>query len=206
MNRQICVVLYLLILCFLSNAQNVRFPLNNYSNRNYGKMYSSTNLSIIQDSHGLIYVGNANGILEYDGSKWRFISVKNGIWVTSLAIDISDKIYVGSQNEFGYLAPDKVGLLCYKSLSDSLDLSHKDFSNIWEIGEGYFSSGNNCGGSAFTTISSSSGVSEGSNTWRARPHADINDLLAPNSNWNSYWFQYDDETSLIYALMVYYGY
>ena len=83
------------------------------------------------DDRNFVYAGNANGILEYDGSEWRFIPVRQGAYVTSLAVDDRGTIYVGSQNEFGFLEPDASGNLVYRSLSDSLDEFDRFFSVIW---------------------------------------------------------------------------
>jgi len=77
-------------------------------------------------------VGNAAGILEYDGNKWRFIPVRTGAYVMSLAVDSSGTVFVGSQGEFGYLSPDKTGQLTYYSLSDSLVKAGVFFSAIWK--------------------------------------------------------------------------
>lgn len=110
---------------------NDNFPIINYSTKEYGRTHESTNLSIIQDHRGLMYIANANGVLEYDGTKWNFIQVRNGIWVLSMDIDENGLIYLGSQNEFGYIYPDKLGALIYKSLSDTiLNLNDID-NNFW---------------------------------------------------------------------------
>jgi len=133
MYRKIIIATILLLLFTTSNSQNPEFKINNYTPADYGKLHEATNSCIIQDIRGVIYSGNANGILEYDAFNWRFIPVKTGAWVTSLATDSSGIIYVGSQNEFGYLAPNVEGLITYISLSDSLEITSMDFSNIWKI-------------------------------------------------------------------------
>lgn len=74
------------------------------------------NWSIVQDSKGIIYVGNnLSGVLQYDGVSWRKIYVPNGI-VESIAIDFNDRVYVGGYNTFGYLEPDSVGSYQFVSL------------------------------------------------------------------------------------------
>jgi len=82
------------------------------------------NWSIVQDSKGIIYVGNnLSGVLQYGGVSWRKIYVPNGI-VESIAIDINDRVYVGGYNDFGFLAPDSIGT--YKFVS----LYNKSFGNL----------------------------------------------------------------------------
>jgi serine phosphatase RsbU (regulator of sigma subunit) len=123
--------LLLLFWCQLF-PQNKKPPITNYSNKQYGRGYQSANYSIILDDRNIVYSGNANGILEYDGKSWKFITVRQGAFVTSLAKDHSGTIFVGSQNEFGYLAPDKAGDLVYFSLSDSLPEEDRFFNTIWK--------------------------------------------------------------------------
>ena len=92
----------------------------NYTSKEYGRGYQAVNYSIILDDRDIVYAGNANGILEYDGKSWNFIPVRLGANVFSMAKDSNGTIFIGSQNEFGYLAPDSAGNLVYNSLSDSL--------------------------------------------------------------------------------------
>ncbi len=126
-------VLFALCILALSelSAQNLKLPISNYTNRIYGRAYDATNRCIVTDDRNFIYAGNANGILEYDGSEWRFIPVKQGAYVTSLAVNEEGNIFVGSQNEFGFLEPDASGDLVYRSLSDSLDEFDRFFSVVW---------------------------------------------------------------------------
>lgn len=90
-----------------------------YSDKEYKS--SKRNYALASDNRGLIYIGNENGILEFDGSRWRSISVPVGAVVRSLASDKNGRIYCGLDGGFGYLAPDSVGDLTYRSLSDGLD-------------------------------------------------------------------------------------
>ncbi len=63
-----------------------------------------------------MYVGNNDGILEYDGSTWRFIGTEKSTAIRSLAINKKGTIYVGAVGEIGYLEPDSSGNLKYISL------------------------------------------------------------------------------------------
>jgi class 3 adenylate cyclase/ligand-binding sensor domain-containing protein len=124
-----------LILLFVSNdlkAQYDRLPITNYTIKEYGIKQEALNLAITQDIRGLMYFGNSYGVLEFDGRDWRFIPVKPA-WVTALACDKRNRIYVGSQNEFGYLAPDKTGTLKYYSISKMLDKDDQTFDGIIKI-------------------------------------------------------------------------
>jgi ligand-binding sensor domain-containing protein len=91
------------------------------------------NWSITQDKRGIIYVANNFGLLEFDGEQWQLHPVKNGTKVRSVAIDSRGRIFVGSQNEFGYFFPDAQGRLQYVSLADSLDKKYRNFDEAWSI-------------------------------------------------------------------------
>ncbi|MFO0433802.1 MAG: SpoIIE family protein phosphatase, partial [Sphingobacteriaceae bacterium] len=112
------------------HSQNINYPLQNYSTKDYGKNRSSQNLCVVQDKNGFIYFGNANGVLQYDNLNWRFIPVKTGAYVTSLAVDSTGTIFVGSQKEFGYLQTTKNGNLTYQSLLSKIDASEMNFGTI----------------------------------------------------------------------------
>jgi signal transduction histidine kinase/CheY-like chemotaxis protein/streptogramin lyase len=89
------------------------------------------NWSILQDNRGIIYVANQGGVLEFDGVSWRIIKIPN--WsVRSIVIDDTGGIYVGGNNEIGYLAPGANGTRQYVSLLDYWDENKRDFSVVWK--------------------------------------------------------------------------
>lgn len=111
--------------------QGVPF-ITNYTNSDYKQ--GTQNFAVVQDNRGLLYFGNNNGVLEYDGITWRLIQVSNKSEVHSLALDANGKMYVGAQGDFGYLAlDDKSGKLIYKSMLHLLDSSFHDFNDVWNI-------------------------------------------------------------------------
>jgi serine phosphatase RsbU (regulator of sigma subunit) len=130
--RFIC--LFVLLLSFWSHlpSQNIRLPVTNYTIKEYGRDFMAVNYSIILDDRNILYAGNANGILEYDGKSWNFIKVREGAYVFSMAKDLYGNIFIGSQNDFGYLAPDSAGNLIYISLSDSLPEEDRFFTTVWK--------------------------------------------------------------------------
>lgn len=114
-------------------AQPVNFPVQNYSLRDYGRLRSSQNICIVQDKKGLMYFGNANGLLQFDGRSWEFIPVKEGAYVTALAVDSSGKVYVGSQSEFGCLEAAADGRIRYRSYLGHLKEKDKDPGRILNV-------------------------------------------------------------------------
>lgn len=99
-----------------------------FSPREYG--YQPQNWSILQDRRGMIYVGNHEGVLEFDGVSWRVIRVPN--WsVLSMARDDRGRIYIGGKNEIGFLTPDPKGTLNYRSMTGHLKEDQRQFSGVW---------------------------------------------------------------------------
>lgn len=89
---------------------------------------AAQNWSVAQSEKGLIYVGNSNGVLEYDGSTWRTIYLSNYGICKAIAVTNSNKIFVGGYNDLGYLEPDVSGKMQFVSLKDKLDVP--DFREI----------------------------------------------------------------------------
>ncbi|WP_436484547.1 ligand-binding sensor domain-containing protein [Chitinophaga sp. ARDCPP14] len=88
---------------------------------------------IEQDSKGIMYFANNEGMLTYDGSHWKAYPLPNRTIVRALAIDTVDRIYAGGQGELGYFAPGPNGNLVYTSLRDLVPASHNKFADIWRI-------------------------------------------------------------------------
>ena len=116
-----------------AQSQDIIYPVTNFTTREYGRDFHPANMAIEQDSRGMIYAANGFKILQYDGHSWRSYPINKEAWILSLAIDSQGIIYIGSQNEFGYFAPDPVLGLKYHSLSDSLNAEDMDFSNVWKV-------------------------------------------------------------------------
>lgn len=116
----------------LTHSQSFHPPIENYTPKEYGIENTPENWDIIQDDRGIIYSAVGNNILEYDGNHWRTIPVKKGRYTVSLAKSKDGIIYVGAQQDFGYLKADNEGKMAFHSLSTLLpdDLV---FSTIWKV-------------------------------------------------------------------------
>ncbi len=123
------LLLFVFSICAL--AQPKRQPITNYTPREYGLNHSSYTLAVAEDEFGMIYVGTAYEILQFDGIRWESIPVKVGVYITSLSV-LNNTIYIGSQGEFGYLKPDLQGKLQYHSISERLPTEEKNFTRIWK--------------------------------------------------------------------------
>lgn len=86
----------------------------------------------IQDQRGIMYFGDNGGVLEFDGCTWQHINTPKVSVVRSMDIDSAGIVYVGANNEFGYLEPNKLGKTQYISLSDKLPENERKFQNVWK--------------------------------------------------------------------------
>jgi serine phosphatase RsbU (regulator of sigma subunit) len=100
------------------NADGIPF-VQNYMPDTYGA--DESNWSVTQDHRGVMYFGNLEGILEYDGANWTKIPVPGQKYIYSLATGKNDVVYVGGVDDFGRLVSDSVGRMQYQSLSQTLD-------------------------------------------------------------------------------------
>jgi len=71
----------------------------------------------IFNDNGLLYVANAYGVLEFDGYNWNTIKLNNSKCPFSLAKAHDGRIYVGGDNEIGYIEKDSKGISVYHSLT-----------------------------------------------------------------------------------------
>lgn len=111
------------------NAENGSPLLESFTVRDYGA--HAQNWAVAQDPRGLMYVGNGDGVLEFDGQQWRLIPVANRTMVRSLAIDSEGRVFVGAVGEIGVLEADASGALHYVSLRDRLPEDARAFGDVW---------------------------------------------------------------------------
>lgn len=109
--------------------------IQNYPPKEYGS--DNENFSIVQDKRGVVFIGNENGIMEFNNHSWHHINVPGWPY---LDIDASGKVYIGSYNDFGILSPSVDNRYAYKSLKDKL-LKKADFGlvhNVVTLGDQVF--------------------------------------------------------------------
>ena len=97
--------------------------------------YNLQNWCGVQDSLGLIYVGNSNGLLQYDGRDWRSVEDIGTRIVRALHTDRRGNICVGSAEDFGYLVPDSIGNPRLHSLRPLLPAANREIDEIFSIVE-----------------------------------------------------------------------
>ncbi len=106
-----------------------RLPIRNFTPRDYGA--APQNWSIVQDARGVVFVGNTDGIVEYDGVTFRLIQTAKRTGVRSLALGRDGRVYAGGQGEFGVLEPDARGDMAFVALSDALPEDERAFADVW---------------------------------------------------------------------------
>src|SRR5215217_4841794 len=111
---------------FSASAENIKsigVPyIQNYPKSIY--LSGNQNWSIAKDKSGIMYFGNTEGLLSYDGKYWQQYKMPNKQIVRSVTSDADGIIYTGSFGEFGYWkVTDKK--LKYHSLVQLIPKQHK---------------------------------------------------------------------------------
>ncbi|MGB5555378.1 MAG: hypothetical protein WBM83_12015, partial [Flavobacteriaceae bacterium] len=91
------------------------------------------NWAACQNAEGIMYFANNSGVLEYDGTAWRKIKISDNSAVFGLDIDDLGTVYVGGQNEFGYLKASDSGPLNYVSLKPKLNDTALQFGSVRKV-------------------------------------------------------------------------
>ncbi len=104
--------------------------ITNYEKKKYNA--GTQNWQIQQDKQGRMYFANNEGVLSFDGNYWELYPLPNKTIVWSIEM-ANNKLFVGGQDEIGYLSPDDGGQLVFHSLKSLLDESDQKFADIWNI-------------------------------------------------------------------------
>ena len=130
---------FLTIIAYLStpvglkadDIQSIGVPyVQNYPKSSY--LSGNQNWSIAKDKNGLMYFGNAEGLLTFDGKYWQQYKMPNRQIVRSVASANDGLVYTGSFGEFGYWSfQDK--RLRYTSLINLIPKPYKITDEIWKI-------------------------------------------------------------------------
>lgn len=130
----LAVSLLCCILCHPAEGWSNGFaPVRNFNRQNYNA--GSQNRGMAQDIRGRIYVANRDGLLRYDGSRWKLFRLPDFSAARCVAIDSDhDRILIGGSGIFGYFEPDDLSAgLHFTNLSDRLPPAERNFSEIWNV-------------------------------------------------------------------------
>ncbi len=98
------------------------------------KVYQAHDQSwtFFQDKRGILYVGNGDGLLQYDGVSWRLLQLPAKTIIRNFAVDSTGRIFYGSAADLGYVDTDSLGNLRIMSLLSKLSKEDRKFSDIWQ--------------------------------------------------------------------------
>ncbi|MDB5119181.1 MAG: transcriptional regulator [Sphingobacteriales bacterium] len=132
MKRFLNVILFSILISSAYGQSQIASPqIVNYNSFDYKA--GIQNWGIAQGKNGVLYFGNNEGLLSYDGSFWKKYQLPNLTIIRSLKIDLKGRIYVGGQDEIGYFFPNQNGTLQYHSLNNLVPLNDRKFADIWNV-------------------------------------------------------------------------
>lgn len=104
----------------------------------YGKTDFSSDSQfwcMAEDADGVLYFGNNDGMVIYDGEDWTLVKLPNGSTVRGLYYASDGYVYVGGYNEIGRVDQDRYGRYRYESLTHVLRKEDQSFDDIWQVTE-----------------------------------------------------------------------
>ncbi|MDP3313364.1 triple tyrosine motif-containing protein [Lutibacter sp.] len=105
-------------------------PIEKYSTEDY--LGGNQNWMVSQAPDKIIYVANNEGLLEFNGARWKIYPSPNNTIIRAVNV-VKDRIYTGCYMEFGYWQKDDFGMLKYNSLVPFLDVKMVEDEHIWNI-------------------------------------------------------------------------
>ena len=89
--------------------------------------------AVTEDKNGLLYFGNNDGALIFDGERWHKVKLPNNSSIRSLTTDSVGNVYAGGFNEFGLIKQNNAGIYHFVSLQDSLKFHDDKIENLWQV-------------------------------------------------------------------------
>ncbi|TCD02447.1 triple tyrosine motif-containing protein [Pedobacter psychroterrae] len=125
------IVTFWVQLCKAQEIKSIGVPyVQNYAKSVY--MAGNQNWSVAKGKDAVMYFGNAQGLLTYDGKYWEQYQMPNKQIVRAVAADDQGRIYTGGFGEFGYWAY-KNRRLTYTSLTILVPKKYIPKDEIWKI-------------------------------------------------------------------------
>lgn len=91
------------------------------------------NFAVEQGPSGIVYVGNAEGVLSFDGTRWHLHKTNSEELVRTLVHDGDRRLYVGGYNGFGYFETPIGPESEYVDLTGAFGIEDPDFADIWQL-------------------------------------------------------------------------
>lgn len=132
------VVLSIFSILIVSSAKGAEIKsfgvpyVQNYSKNVYQS--GNQNWSVTKDPKtGVMYFGNGEGLLAYDGRFWQQYRMPNHLIVRAVAADGFGRVYTGAFGEIGYWSFNTSGRFTYTSLTSLIPARHRLTEEIWKI-------------------------------------------------------------------------
>ncbi len=126
-----CVYVLLPAMLFGKDVKNIGIPyIQNYSKEMYRS--GNQNWSVSKDDRGIMYYGNNDGLLAFDGRHWQLYPMPNRSIVRAVSC-AEGKVFVGGFGEFGYWSYNQNGLFKYTSLVHLVAEGVMSKDEIWKI-------------------------------------------------------------------------
>lgn len=128
------LLLTLNIFCVSSKAQEIPRIGVPYVQNFHKSLYAAgnQNWSIAKNQKGMMYFGNAGGLMSYDGKYWQKHHLPNNQIIRSVAVAVDGLIYTGGFGEFGFWRhQDKK--LRYTSLIKLIPKNAELTGEVWKI-------------------------------------------------------------------------
>ncbi len=113
------------------NAQVSEFGkpfIDNYTVKNY--RHENQNFSVVQDTNGLTYFGNLNGIMQFDGEYWKYLNL---IGSPLLCKTEKGLVFAGAYKTFGLLELGRKGEMQFRDLSKTLTDAGFEFERVQQM-------------------------------------------------------------------------
>jgi DNA-binding CsgD family transcriptional regulator len=126
-NKWLIVIVWMFV-SSASQAISGKYPIKNFAPADY--QAGIQNIDFAQNRDLNLFVANNLGVLSFNGISWGKHALNTGKKQRSLAFDNnSNRLYVGSQGEFGYFE----GNWSYVSLLDKIPDQFLDFDEVWDV-------------------------------------------------------------------------
>lgn len=126
--KRISFLLFLHLLSFPGFAFIGKYPIQNFTTTDYKA--GIQNIDFAQNRDMTIFIANNLGVLSFNGHDWKTHAFKTGKKKRSLVFDDNaNRLYVGSQGEFGFFEQD----WNYVSLVTNIPDSSQDFDEVWDV-------------------------------------------------------------------------
>ena len=130
------ILVFLFCFCFMvsvsAKIKRIGVPfIQNFAKSQY--LAGNQNWSVTRDENGIMYFGNADGLLSFDGRYWQLYHMPHRLIVRCVTADQKGKIYTGAFGEFGFWETNSKGIFTYRSLVSLVPKKFVPNEEIWKI-------------------------------------------------------------------------